>query len=209
MTSSLFYFSGEKVALKVSGSNFPENLWLSCTDQQCTVNDCVGKKFRQKDVKSCSSNVFNLHKVVSGTTRRGSGVVRVGDSVILERKHPFPHRFLFCNEKTLICSLSRVCVLGQYSYNNSSFCREHVLIVRAEGKRNGQAITHKDLIGFEFQTRHDGFFEQQCAFGCNPSTNVCSKKLCVFSSSNSLLGGASAQETTRVCGKDMFFVKKY
>ena len=87
------------------------------------------------------------------------------------------------------------------------------MIVKAEGKKDGDAITHLDVIGFEFETVHDEFFDQQCAFGCNPTTKVCSKKLCVFSNSNSLgnsLGGGPTEaEENRVCGKDMFSLHKY
>lgn len=206
-------YTGEQVALRVSGDNFPTSSWLSCSDRQCTVNDCLGRNFRSHDLRRCPQNVFYLHKIRTGTARRQSGVVRVGDSIVLERRTGFPPHamssYLFCNAETQVCSLSDICFNGQHNYNTTRFCREHVLIVKAEGKNDGDAITHLDLIGFEFEAIHDDIFEQRCALGCNPATRVCSKKLCVFSNSNSLHSGRPTDAAVnRVCGKDMFFVQK-
>ena len=194
----------------MNDGRFTNNSWLSCNNHECTVNNCPGKNFRAGDVARCPDNIFYLHKVIPGTNRRESGVVRAGNSIILERRagSRLRSKFLYCNQETQVCHLSNVCVVRGREYNDVSFCREHVLIVRAEGKNDTEPITHRDHIGFQFRTDHDPEFHRQCAFGCNPITKTCTKELCVHLGSNAL-DAVSTPEDAPKCGKDVFSIHKY
>ena len=185
------------------------------------MGSCPGRLLKDNDRTDCPNYVFTLYKVIL-SSEASSRIVRVGDSIVLEHlpmdmipdengesKSKKRRLFVSCNPHTSVCSLSSSCVTETNRFN-ASYCRENVLIVRAEGKKVGDIITHTDLIGFEFETLHNPFFQEQCALGCNPSTKICSKKLCVFSTSNSLNPNSlSAPEDARQCGKDMFFIRKF
>ena len=88
------------------------------------------------------------------------------------------------------------------SFSITSDCQENVLQVKAKGKVEGDAITHRDLIGLEYKFNHGtGVNERQCAFGCDPLTTICAKEVCTYSNSLS--------NDPLVCGKDMFVIKKF
>lgn len=210
---------GEDVALSVKGmvgnATFPSNSWLSCTQQQCTVNKCPGRLLRENDKENCPSNIFTLHKL---TSHQDSAVVRVGDTIVLEHRVIMGNGpviqdvsyFMSCDPSTLVCSLSLECSASVNEFNITSSCQENVLIVRAEGKEVGTPITHKDLIGLEYQSNHNAGITQQCAFGCDPETSVCAKELCVFSHiGNSLSLGDDSNNEAPMCGMDMFLIQKF
>ena len=196
-----------------------DNSWLSCTQQQCTVNSCPGARLNAQDTASCPFNIFTLHKLSAGLkSEPSSAVVRVGDIIVLEHRlldgteeGEGQHKSLFvsCQPDTQVCSLSLQCTANISDYNTTSQCRDNMLVVRAEGKQEGTPITHQDIIGFEYITDngHNAFFNQQCAFGCDPVTKVCSKELCIHTNFNTLGEDLSSSETPK-CGKDMFLIQK-
>ena len=208
------------MSLLVSGADFAADSWLSCTEVGCMVDTCPGRLMRDNDRESCPFNIFTFYKLAKGDySQPDSSIIRVGDSVILEHKMAttlnnlggaepkLMSYFISCDPESLVCSLSLECTADTDKYNATSFCQENVLEVRVEGKEDGEPVTHRDLIGFEYKSNHDAFLSQQCAFGCNPVTKVCAKERCVFSG-NSLSQISLPGETTR-CGKDLFFVRKF
>ena len=210
---------GEQVSLQINGSDFTDSEWFSCTADGCSVGTCPGKFLRDDDLIECPNYIFTLYKVKLENT--SSRILRVGDSIVLEHlpldslppddntevwRRERRRLFVACNPTTQSCSLSSSCVTEANRFN-ASYCRENVLVVRVQGKEVGEIVTHRDLLGFEFETLHNPYFDEQCALGCNPVTKTCSKKLCVVTDSNSLLGGVT--EEAPQCGKDMFFIKKF
>ena len=196
----------------MNGTDFVNGSWLSCNEYQCEVNNCPGKKLRENDKELCPNNIFTLHKLSNG-----SKVIRVGDEIVMEHKSygkvMNSRLFVSCNPKTKICSLSSECSTDD-KYN-ATFCRENILVVRAEGKNVGEPITHRDFIGFEFKMPDipQSHFRQQCALGCNSQNGLCSKVQCIFVNHDALhLGGggnSSSNGEEEVCGKDMFFIQKF
>ncbi len=211
------------MGLLATGSEFSDQSWLSCNDAGCKLNTCPGKYLRDNDKEKCPFNIFTLHKLLTNE----SLVVKVGDAVVLEHKSSSENplfntsRFVSCDFDTQECSLSSECTAARYRFNET-FCQHNILIVRAEGKGDGETVTHKDVIGFEFRTEegpdnslsHNPHLSIQnspirCAFGCNPATNKCSKELCLpVQSGNSLSLGLNPVTTPTKCGKDMFLIKK-
>lgn len=212
--------TGEQVGLQLNKTSFGIRAWLGCTSIGCTVSTCPGRLLRQADIAKCPDNIFTLHKIIGqeepvDELYRPTGVVRVGDPIVLESMPVIPAggasganevSYVSCNQETHVCSLSGPCEISSNKYGDTEYCRENVLVVRAMGKVKGDAITHKDSIGFEFQTTHHDFFDDRCALGCDPSTEVCRKKRCVYTSSNSLYG-APIEEAPK-CGMDLFSIFK-
>lgn len=201
----------------MAGSNdFSDNSWLSCTQQQCSVNSCPGNLLKAADKETCPFNIFTLHKLSAGSmSELSSAVVRVGDTIVLEHRMMTETGeeksfFVSCDPSTLVCSLSLQCTANIHDYNTTSQCRDNSMIVRAEGKEVGTPITHQDIIGFEYTVDSHEFFTEQCAFGCDPLTNVCAKEQCVHTDFNSLglTAGDSTGEAPK-CGKDMFLIQKF
>lgn len=204
----IFHHAGEFIGLRVYHNDFEANQWLGCTTEGCEINTCPGKKLKKNDMERCPPNIMAMYKLDMGrlsnsVAPNSSAVVRVGDPVVLY--HPFvteerQQYFVSCDPETLTCALSTKCGTKRYNYT-SAFCRENILIVKAEGKRVGEAVTHRDVIGFEFMT-HPSF--QDCFFDCDANTNVCSKVTC---SSNE--PSSPTQNTSQAsCGKKLFLVQK-
>ena len=220
--SSENFYAGEQVGLQVRGmandvqSN---NSWLSCTQQQCTVNSCPGARLNTQDTASCPFNIFTLHKLSAGLkSEPSSAVVRVGDIIVLEHRlldsaeegeGQNKSFFVSCQQDTQVCSLSLQCTANISDYNTTSQCRDNMLVVRAEGKQEGTPITHQDIIGFEIVTEnHNQFFTEQGALRCDPTTKVCSREVCVQNSFNSLGVDETSTGETQRCGQDLFTVQK-
>ena len=216
--------TGEQVGLRLNITSFGDRSWMSCTSTECSASTCPGRLLRQADVAKCPNNIFRLRKIIGQEEAvdeqyRPTGVVRVGDPIVLEKMPVISAEgasgtnevsYVSCNQATRVCSLSGPCEISSNKYGNTEYCRENVLVVRATGKVKGDAITHKDSIGFEFQTAHNDFFDDRCALGCDPVTKVCKKKRCVFTSSNSLTFGLDETPTEKApkCGMDLFSIFK-
>lgn len=198
------------MGLLVMDNSFNNQLWLKCTQDKCTLDECLGKKLRENDRDQCPYSFFTLHKLSNK-----NGIVRVGDEIVLEHKSILGEdgssmfnrsMYVSCDSNTESCAISSNCSMDD-DFNNNTFCQENILIVRAVGKRDGEAITHRDKIGLEFRLLQDhGFFDYQCAFGCDPQTKQCKKDRCLANPINFLSTGAG--EAGLSCRKDMFMIQK-
>lgn len=206
--------AGEQVGFLLDGT---ESTWLSCDNATCELNRCPGKKLRENDKQECPQNTFTIHRI--DTTQK---IISAGDRVVLEQgsnvgllSHdpdsgvtaaPLPTReFISCDFQTFHCHLSSECVTEDNAFDHTH-CYRNILIVRAEGKRDGEAIEHRDLIRFEFEADADSTFNEKCGLSCEQdSPRVCSKKRCVAADFNTIGGLTGPDET---CG-EVFCVKKF
>ena len=173
-------------------------LWLKCTQNECTLNTCLGKKLRENDRVRCPYSLFTLHKLSNNNTN----IIRVGDEIILEHKSIMDEdgasmfnssMYMSCDSGGHSCAISSNCSTDDMY--NKTICLENILIVRIAGKQDGDCMIHGDSITLEFRSEYNN---DRFAFGCDSVTNVCTRKIC--GRANSLL-----QECHHT---DMFQIRK-
>ena len=158
-------------------STSSDKLWLKCTRDKCTLNNCIREKVGEGDRRKCQYSLFSMHKI---TTTEGD-VIKVGDKVVLEHKSTvgveheslFPSRmFVTCTDGlTQHCSISSNCSASDY--DNNMLCQENILTVQAEGKDSGEAITHNSHISFRYDRIHPDMHSS--SFCCNSVNYMCGK----------------------------------
>lgn len=157
----LLLFLDDKVALKVANANNSVTIhWMSCFPKKCKVKCCDNET---EGYPYCPMSFYKLQKVLPESSESSSDI-RVGDIIVL-RPHDDNQTIITCGKGT--CRGQTYCpVLTKKK------CRRHHLTIHSLNKRDGETITHNDVIELRFITLPKDYIE------CNVDNKRCKRYSC-------------------------------